>query len=343
MDSPKPTIRPHEENIPPEKFLTGRLAPSPTGYMHVGNAWAFLLAWWAAKWGGGKVLLRMEDIDPERSRPEFARAIREDFAWLGLDWEEVPEQSSRVGAYTQALELLEALGYVYPCFCSRKELRALAELAHAPHGGVEAGREKAGQCRCRNRTHAEQKKLKEQGMAYTLRLYCPPEKKLEFMDAVKGPQSIDLAQAGGDFAVRRSDGVWAYQLAVVVDDAAFGVNQVVRGEDILLSTPRQLWLYELLGATPPQYAHIPLVVDAEGERLAKRHKSLTLRALREQGVQAEEMVGLIAQYAFGLGKGRYRAAEVLEILQREKKFPWDSLPKQAVSLLALSTSDRQRE
>lgn len=335
MDSPKPTIRPH--NVPTKKGLTGRLAPSPTGYMHVGNAWAFLLAWWAAKWGGGKVLLRMEDIDPERSKPEFAHAIREDLAWLGMDWNEVPVQSSRVAAYTQAMEKLEALGYVYPCFCSRKELQALAvDIAGAPHANAAEKGQQGGHCGCRARLQEEKLRLKGQGKACNMRLYCPAEKKLEFMDAVKGAQSMNLVEAGGDFALRRSDGVWAYQLAVVVDDAAFGVNQVVRGEDILLSTPRQLWLYELLGAKSPQYAHIPLVVDATGERLAKRHKSLTLRALREQGMQAKEVVGLVAQYAFGLEKVAGRSvAEVLEILQKEKIFPWHELPKKPVRMVEL--------
>ncbi len=291
----------------------------------MGNAWAFLLAWWAARWSGGRVLLRMEDIDPERSKPEYAKGIREDLAWLGLDWEEVPSQSSRVAVYAEALEMLGQ--WVYPCFCSRKELR---DMAGAPHGrGGQIG------CVCRERGHREREALKAQGKAYNVRLLCPVGKRLVFEDAVKGRQEITLTEAGGDFALKRSDGVWAYQLAVVVDDAAFGVSQVVRGDDILPSTPGQLWLYELLGATPPKYAHIPLVVDKEGARLAKRHKSLTLRALRERGVQAEEVVGLVAKYAFAGAGGRCGAGEMLEKLRQSKIFPWEMLPCRPVYMAEL--------
>jgi glutamyl-tRNA synthetase len=281
----------------------GRLAPSPTGRMHLGNAWAFLLAWLAARsadgGGGGQVVLRLEDIDPERSRPEFAKELLRDLRWLGLDWDEGPdapgsggpyEQSARLAAYAAALERLEQAGHVYPCFCTRKELRSLASAPHAPPVGdgspVYPGT-------CRNLTLEQRDALLRQGRRPALRLRCADGAE-SFQDLLAGPQTMTLADCGGDFALRRSDGVFAYQLAVVLDDIAMGVTQVVRGDDILTSTPRQLYLYRLLGAATPQYAHLPLVLDADGERLAKRHQSLTLAALRDMGIPAPAIVGYLA-------------------------------------------------
>ncbi|PKN08530.1 MAG: tRNA glutamyl-Q(34) synthetase GluQRS [Deltaproteobacteria bacterium HGW-Deltaproteobacteria-8] len=271
--------------------VRGRLAPSPTGHLHLGNAWAFLLAWLASRAAGGEVVLRLEDIDPERSRPEFAEGILRDLRWLGLDWDEGPhEQSARLDAYAEALARLEQAGHVYPCFCTRKELRSLASAPHAPL--VDDG-SPAYPGTCRNLTLEQRGALLRQGRRPALRLRCADMAE-SFHDLVAGPQAMTLADCGGDFALRRSDGVFAYQLAVVLDDIALGVTQVVRGNDILTSTPRQLHLYRLLGAPVPQYAHLPLVLDADGERLAKRHQSLTLAALREAGVSAAAITGYLA-------------------------------------------------
>lgn len=300
----------------PETIVRGRLAPSPTGRLHLGNAWAFLLAWLAARAAHGQVVLRMEDIDPDRSRPEFADEIMRDLRWLGLDWDEGPdvggpcgpyEQSGRLGRYAETLDLLERAGRVYPCFCTRKELR---ELAGAPHARIAGDGSPAYPGTCRALTPAERQTLLRQGRRPCQRLRCD-DLSLSFDDAIAGPQTMTLAECGGDFALRRSDGVFAYQLAVVLDDIAMGMTQVVRGDDILTSTPRQLFLYSLLGAPPPQYAHLPLVLDHEGERLAKRHQSLTLAELRHAGVSAPAIVGYLGWRAGLLDAPRPSAAREL--------------------------------
>ena len=285
--------------------VRGRLAPSPTGLLHLGNAWAFLLAWLACRKARGTLVLRMEDIDPERSSQAWADAIVYDLRWLGLAWDEGPRpdgtpgetgpcgpyvQSRRSALYEQALARLG--DRVYPCYCTRKELRdQLRAMAGAPHVD-DRGAPYPGTCR---HLTAEQRAQRESaGRHPCLRLNTEGLAGISFVDALCGPQSFSLAGCGGDFALRRSDGVWAYQLAVVVDDALMGINQVVRGEDILVSTPRQLALFDLLGWPRPAYAHIPLLCDPDGERLAKRHGSLSLRALREAGHAPQELVGLLA-------------------------------------------------
>ncbi|MHC1752467.1 tRNA glutamyl-Q(34) synthetase GluQRS [Humidesulfovibrio sp.] len=313
----------------------GRLAPSPTGRLHLGNAWAFLLAWLAARASGGKVVLRMEDIDPERSRPEYADEIMRDLRWLGLDWDEGPdapgpcgpyEQSRRLERYAAALDALTAAGRVYPCFCTRKELRELASAPHAAPPPLAGDGSPAYPGTCRNLTPLQRDEQLRQGRKPALRLRCD-EISLAFDDRVAGPQLHTLAQCGGDFALRRSDGVVAYQLAVVLDDIAMGISQVVRGDDILTSTPRQLFLYQLLNAAPPQYAHLPLVLDAQGERLAKRHQALTLAELRAAGVSSGAVVGYLAWRA-GLQSAPHKrsAAELVP------GFSFAPLPREAVVL-----------
>ena len=294
----------------------GRLAPSPTGLLHLGNAWAFWLAWMGVRARHGWLVLRMEDIDPDRAKPDFAAAIVHDLHWLGLDWDAGPGttathgtdgfscvQSERLPLYEAALAQLQASGHVYPCYCTRKELRQLAGAPHvddagAPYPGI-----------CRQLSSAQRAALEAQGRRPALRLRCPQadgekgtlgeheEGRIHFEDLVCGAQSMTLTQCGGDFALRRSDNVLAYQLAVVVDDAAMDITHVVRGQDILVSTPRQWWLQHLLGLPHPHYAHIPLLLDEEGQRLAKRHHSLSLRALREQGVDPQRVLGLLAHLA----------------------------------------------
>lgn len=289
----------------PAGQVRGRLAPSPTGRIHLGNASSFLMAWLCARAAGGGMVLRMEDIDPDRSRPEFVEGMVRDLLWLGLHWDEGPEfpgfddvparggpcgpysQGERLAAYADALARLGREGHVYPCFCTRKELRSLAS---APHAG-ECGPAYPGTCR--DLGPDERARRMAEGRRPAMRVRCGAAD-ITFTDRIAGPQRMSLAQCGGDFAVRRSDGVFAYQLAVVVDDIAMGVTQVVRGDDILSSTPRQIWLYRLLGAPAPEYVHVPLLLDHEGERLAKRHGSLAVAALREAGVKPQAVTGYLA-------------------------------------------------
>ena len=317
------------------QLVRGRLAPSPTGRLHLGNAWAFLLAWLAARSAGGQVVLRMEDIDPERSRPEYADALMADLHWLGLDWDEGPdapgpcgpyEQSRRLESYAAALDSLTAAGRVYPCFCTRKELRELASAPHAATPPLAGDGSPAYPGTCRNLTREQQAELLRQGRKPALRLRCD-DAALAFDDRVAGPQRHTLAQCGGDFALRRSDGVFAYQLAVVLDDIAMNISQVVRGDDILTSTPRQLFLYQLLNAAPPHYAHLPLVLDAQGERLAKRHQSLTLAELRAAGVSAGAVVGYLAWRA-----GLQNAPHKRSAAELAPGFSFAALPREAVVL-----------
>ncbi len=319
--------------------VRGRLAPSPTGHLHLGNAWAFLLAWLAARAAGGEVLLRMEDIDPDRSRPEFAADILRDLRWLGLDWDEGPDvpgpcgpyvQSGRFERYAAALEALERAGRVYPCFCTRKELRNLAGAPHAAEGIAQLADDGSPRYpgTCRELTPERRAELLRQGRRPALRLRCD-ETTISFDDLIAGPQARSLADCGGDFALRRSDGVFAYQLAVVLDDIAMGITQVVRGDDILSSTPRQLFLHSLLGAPAPRYAHLPLVLDAEGERLAKRHNALTLAALRDQGVGAPAIVGYLGWRAGLLPAPRPCAPHELIA-----PFAFHGLPREPVRLPA---------
>lgn len=276
-------------------MIRARLAPSPTGLLHLGNAWAFLAAWLAARRAGGVVVLRMEDIDPARSRAAYSRDICDDLSWLGLTWDEGPDkgpygpyrQSQRLASYAAALATFESRDLVYPCFCTRKELRSLAGAPHME----DAGAPYPGTCRMLDA--ARRAELQAMGRKAAMRLACPPEQIWRFTDRVSGPQHFTLAECGGDFALCRSDGVFAYQLAVVADDIAMRISQVVRGADILPSTARQLYLYSLFGASPPEYAHVPLLLDHEGERLAKRHQSLSLRALRDAGVKPQTVVGAL--------------------------------------------------
>ena len=313
-----------------EKRLTplvrGRLAPSPTGFLHLGNAWAFLAAWLGAKTRGGDCILRLEDIDPARSTADFAAAIIEDLTWFGLSWEYGPGarqgledaggfspcsgpfvQSERLDVYAKALDDLRAEGLLYPCYCTRKELRAIAGAPHVEDAGAPYPN------LCRTLSLDDRKRHEAAGRRPSWRLLCPASTVWTFDDAVMGTQARTLEECGGDFALYRSDGVYAYQLAVVVDDIAMGVTEVVRGNDILCSTPRQMYLYSLFGASVPRYAHVPLVLDCEGERLAKRHQAMTLRALRGEGVFPETLVGWLALSSGLLDE--YRPMAVQECLR----------------------------
>lgn len=267
-------------------MLTGRFAPSPSGRMHLGNAFSALLAWLSVRSRGGRMLLRIEDLDPERCRPAYAETLKADLGWLGLDWdEEQPRQSTRTDAYRAQFETLDALGLVYPCYCSRAELHA-ASAPHASDGNViYAGT-------CRHLTAAE-RAAKTRAPAWRVTV---PDETISVTDGLQGLYTENLARDCGDFIVRRSDGVYAYQLAVVTDDAAGGVTEVVRGRDLLSSAPRQLWLQRTLGLPSPAYYHVPLLVAPDGRRLSKRERDLDLGALREQ-YTAEQLVGKLACFA----------------------------------------------
>lgn len=292
--------------------MAGRLAPSPTGRLHLGNAWAFLCAWLGARAKGGRLILRIEDIDPQRSKEEHIAALQQDLLWLGLEWDGEPErQSERLALYSQGLRKLQDAGLVYPCFCTRKELR---ELAGAPQAGVMAEPMYSG--RCRSLAPAKAEENMRQGRHYSLRLRFAEDARQRYLainDLCLGTVRLAPEEVGGDFPLCRSDGVFAYQLAVVLDDIDMGVTQAVRGMDILSSTPRQLYLYELFGATPPEYAHVPLLLDYEGERLAKRHSSLALSSMREAGVRPQEIIGWLAFWS-GLRESAapVRAPELLD-------------------------------
>jgi glutamyl-tRNA synthetase len=264
----------------------GRLAPSPTGAQHVGNARTYLLAWLAARSQGGRVLLRIEDIDSPRVKAGAAAQACDDLRWLGLDWDEGPVvQTERLPLYESALRRLRAEDRVYPCTCSRADVERAASAPHLEHEGpVYPGT-------CAGRRAADAADLG--GRPYALR-FRVGDAAPAFVDGFRGPTRLDLRELGGDFVVWKSAGTPAYQLAVVVDDGSQGVTEVVRGDDLIPSTPRQLLLYEALGLRPPRFVHVPLVVGPDGRRLAKRHGDTRLSALRAAGVRPEALLGLLA-------------------------------------------------
>lgn len=314
--------------------VRGRLAPSPTGCLHLGNAWSFLLCWLAVRASGGRVVLRMEDIDPARSRPHFAEAIMDDLRWLGLDWDEGPDlggafgpyvQSARLERYGEIIEQLTRQGLTYPCYCTRKELKTMASAPHLEDAGpVYPGT-------CLNLSEEQRHEREAEGRRASLRLHGHGE--TAFADLVQGEVRLDWTECGGDFPLRRSDGVIAYQLAVAVDDMDQRISLVVRGADILPCTPRQIMLFRLLGAPVPQYAHVPLFLDHAGERLAKRHQSCELRALREAGVTPQAVVGYLA-YRAGLltAPRRVTPQDLVPV------FDWGRVPRVAV----VTDADMQR-
>ena len=307
--------------------VVGRFAPSPSGRMHLGNVMSALLCWLSARSAGGRLVLRIEDIDPERSRDEYARLIVEDLRFLGLDWDEGEgaggahgpyRQSGRTPVYEEALRRLDAMGLLYPCFCSRAELHDVTRAPHASDGRLIYGG------RCRNLNVQERAELSARRRP-SLRLRVPDET-VRFVDGLCGPQAQNLREECGDFIVRRSDGAFAYQLAVVVDDIAMGVTQVVRGRDLLDSTPRQLYLYRLLGARPPAYYHVPLLLAPDGRRLSKRERDLDMGALRAR-YGAEEILGRLA-FLTGL---RETAAPV-EARALAETFSWSRVRRENLYL-----------
>lgn len=290
---------------------TGRFAPSPSGRMHLGNVFSALLAWLSIRSGGGKFLLRIEDLDPDRCRKEYAEQIKRDLDWLGLDWdEEQTPQSERDAAYEDCFRKLEAQGLVYPCYCSRASLHA-ASAPHASDGRVVY----PGTCRNLKQPPNDKKP------AWRL---IVPDREIALTDGLQGQYAENLARDCGDFIIRRADGVFAYQLAATCDDAAGGVTEVTRGRDILSSTPGQIYLQELFSWLRPSYYHVPLLIDESGRRLSKRDGDLDLGALKER-FSAEELLGRLA-WAAGVLPA-YAPCSARKLAER---FDWKSVRREDI-------------
>lgn len=297
-----------------KRQVVGRFAPSPSGRMHLGNVFAALLSWLSVRSCGGKMILRMEDLDPERTNGEYARLIREDLTWLGLDWDEETEPQSRRGAvYDRYFDCLRERGLLYPCYCTRARLHG----ANAPHGSE-------GQWiydgRCRNLTREEQAAF-HRAPSWRVRV---PDQEYGLLDGVFGLYRENLQKDCGDFVVRRADGVYAYQLAVTVDDGEAGVTQVVRGGDLLSSAPRQMYLQDLFGFPHPDYFHVPMLLAPEGRRLSKRDGDLDMGALREK-YKPEALLGFLAFCAGLLPRWEPVSARELADL-----FSWEKISRQPI-------------
>ena len=310
-----------------EAFSTkGRFAPSPSGRLHLGNLACSLLAWLSAKSQGGSIVLRIEDLDAERCPRIYAQQLEQDLAWLGLFWDEGgssggpngPYYQSECGdIYTASYKKLQEKGLVYPCFCSRAQLHA-ASAPHTSDGNVIY----PGICRGLTAEQIAEKR-KKKAPAYRLKV---PDADITFTEGCMGPHTENLLRDCGDFYLRRADGVFAYQLAVVVDDALMGVTEVVRGSDLLSSTPRQLWLYRELGLTAPQFYHLPLLLAPDGRRLSKRDGDQSLENLRAR-YTPQEIIGKLA-YVCGL-QDTPAPASPQELVSG---FSWDKVPKQDILL-----------
>jgi glutamyl/glutaminyl-tRNA synthetase len=265
-------------------LYTGRLAPSPTGLLHLGHARTFWIAYERARAANGKLWLREEDLDPHRSRDGFAAAMREDLHWLGIAWDAEIRQSERIDLYRAAMEKLLSGGFVYPCSCSRKDLQ---HATQAPH--EDSDDEPVYNGRCRASTPPNTALMPNANYRFRV----PDGEAIEFVDEHAGPQSFlagcNASADFGDFLVWRKDGLPSYQLACVADDAAMGITEVVRGRDLLKSTARQILLQQALGLTTPRYFHAGLMRDDAGVRLAKRHDALSLRAMRDAGLSPQDV------------------------------------------------------
>ena len=272
-------------------MTVGRFAPTPSGKLHVGNLFSFLIAYLVARQQGGSVLMRIEDLDPSRSKQCYIDAIFRNLDALGFEWDNEPiYQSNRTEAYEEAFKQLQKQGLIYPCFCTRADLHS----ANAPHYGEETIY--AGTCRALT----EQQRIAKESVRNPAMRIIVPSTPISFVDRFQGTRTYNLEECSGDFIVRRSDKVFAYQLAVVVDDAWMGVTSIVRGYDLITSTPRQMFLQQRLGLETPNYGHVPLIVDSAGKRLAKRDKALDIDfLLNEKNVRPERLLGKLA-YSTGL-------------------------------------------
>ena len=328
-----------------------RLAPSPTGALHLGHARTFLITWWLARQAGAQILLRMEDLDAQRAKPESVQQAYDDLHWLGMDWDEGPGhatcrnkdapaagagspcahcsadeyvQSNRRPLYATALGLLAQVGEIYPCVCARADIAAaVAASAGAPHEGDAAVRY-PGTCRDRFIDLADAQH--QTGKPACWRLRVPPGV-VEFDDLIARPQHCDVAADAGDFPLTRFDGTPAYQLACVVDDAAMAIDCVIRGDDLLASTPRQILLYRAMGLEPPRFAHVPLVIGPDGKRLAKRHGESRIAQFRAAGVAPEKIVGWVAWRS-----GQIDRPSELSAADLVRRFDLAKLPRQRIVL-----------
>ena len=296
--------------------IVGRFAPTPSGRMHLGNVFAALVAWLSVRSRDGSLVLRMEDLDTQRTSTEYADILRQDLLWLGLDWDrETPPQSQRSKIYEKYFEQLRDLDLLYPCYCTRSQLHSV----NAPHLSdgtyVYTGT-------CRNLTDAQRSSF-DRNPSWRIKV---PDREWVVEDLAQGVYRENLATDCGDFVVRRADGVFVYQLAVTVDDAEAGVTEVVRGQDLLSSAPRQMYLQSVLGFTHPAYGHVPMLLSSDGRRLSKRDKDLDLGYLR-QHMCAPQLLGALAYSAGLIDKKTALSAKELV-----GEFSWDKLQKQAISL-----------
>ena len=287
----------------------GRFAPTPSGRMHLGNVFAAMLAWLSVRSKDGEMVLRMEDLDTQRTSEEYARILREDLLWLGLDYDrETEPQSRRSTVYDRYFDSLAEKGLLYPCYCTRSQLHGV----NAPHLSdgtyVYPGT-------CRNLTQAQRDRFNRLPAWRVV----VPDKVWEIQDHVQGQYTLNLATDCGDMVVRRADGVYVYQLAVTVDDGEAGVTEVVRGMDLLSSAPRQMYLQELFGFPHPEYAHVPMLLASDGRRLSKRDRDLDLGELRKH-MKAEELIGILA---FSCGLIDRRCAVSARELAED--FTWENL------------------
>ena len=294
----------------------GRFAPTPSGRMHLGNVFSALMAWLSVRSQGGEMVLRMEDLDTQRTSGEYAQILREDLAWLGLDYDrETPPQSTRGQTYDRYFRRLEAAGLLYPCYCTRSQLHSV----NAPHLSdgtyVYPGT-------CRALTEAQRRGI-HRAPAWRVQV---PDREWSLEDRVQGPYRLNLARKCGDMVVRRADGVYVYQLAVTVDDGEAGVTEVVRGMDLLSSAPRQMYLQELFGFPHPVYAHVPMLLAPDGRRLSKRDRDLDLGELRKCKTPAE----ITGHLAFAAGLiDQDTSVSPQELIPH---FAWHKLPKDSITL-----------
>ena len=289
--------------------LVGRFAPTPSGRMHLGNVFAAMIAWLSVRSRGGSLVLRMEDLDTQRTSAENARVLREDLLWLGLDWDlETPAQSTRGAVYDRYFDLLQEKGLIYPCYCTRSQLHNV----NAPHLSdgtyVYPGT-------CRSLTDAQRQAF-DRAPAWRVKV---PEATYRLTDLCQGEFSQPLHRDCGDFVVRRADGIYVYQLAVTVDDGEAGVTEVVRGMDLLGSAPRQMYLQELFGFAHPTYGHVPMLLAKDGRRLSKRDKDLDLGVLRQK-LRPEELLGILAHAG-----GILERPEAISARELAREFTWNKL------------------
>ena len=296
--------------------VVGRFAPTPSGRMHLGNVFAALIAWASVRSQDGEMVLRMEDLDTQRTSADFAAVLRDDLSWLGLDYDrETPPQSQRSDTYDRYFEMLREKGLIYPCYCTRSQLHSV----NAPHLSdgtyVYNGT-------CRNLTEAERAKFDRKPAWRCI----VPDKLWAVEDLVQGHYELNLATQCGDMVMRRADGVYVYQLAVTVDDGEAGVTEVVRGMDLLSSAPRQMYLQELFGFKHPRYGHVPMLLAPDGRRLSKRDRDLDLGELRKR-VTPEQLIGTLAFAAGLIDKNEPLSARELAV-----EFSWENLSGENIYL-----------